>query len=121
MIRAGSSPLITWALRVSSNNLAVFEASPTFVVNVLAESQVDLSRRFASKNEDRFADGVWAAGAGGAPVLAGAAAVFECQAYAQHELGDHVLFIGQVLVASEAPVAPLVYQAGHYRLLGEVL
>jgi hypothetical protein len=32
-----------------------------------------------------------------------------------------VLFIGRVLTISEAPVPPLVFQAGHYHLLGEVL
>jgi flavin reductase (DIM6/NTAB) family NADH-FMN oxidoreductase RutF len=114
-------PLVLWSLRTVSPSMAAFRAAPYFVVNVLAESQVDLSRRFASKNEDRFADGVWSSGLGGAPVLAGAAAVFECQAFAQHELGDHVLFIGQVQALGDAPVPPLVYQAGHYRLLGEVL
>ena len=35
--------------------------------------------------------------------------------------GDHVLFIGQVLAVSEAPVTPLVFQSGHYRMLGEIL
>ena len=114
-------PLVLWSLRTVSPSMAAFRLAPHFVVNVLAESQVDLSRRFASKNEDRFADGVWSAGLGGAPVLAGAAAVLQCQAFAQHELGDHVLFIGQVQALSDAPVPPLVYQAGHYRLLGEVL
>ena len=60
-------------------------------------------------------------GIGGAPVLSGCAAVFECAHHAQHDGGDHVLFIGRVLRANEAPIAPLVYQAGHYRLLGEIL
>ena len=114
-------PLVLWSLRTASPSMAAFRVAPHFAVNVLAESQVDLSRRFASKNDNRFADGVWSAGLGGVPVLAGAVAVLQCQAFAQHEWGDHVLFIGQVLAATESPVAPLVYQAGHYHLLGEVL
>jgi hypothetical protein len=32
-----------------------------------------------------------------------------------------VLFFGEVLRAAEAAVAPLLFQAGHYRMLGEVL
>ena len=36
-------------------------------------------------------------------------------------LGDHHLFIGRVLACTESPVPPLLFQAGHYRLLGEVL
>jgi 4-hydroxyphenylacetate 3-hydroxylase, reductase component len=114
-------PLVLWSLQRASATLDAFLSTTHFAVNVLAESQVDLSRRFASSAPDKFAEGAWSQGAGGAPVLTGCAAVFECAQYAQHEGGDHVLFIGRVLHASEASIAPLVYQAGHYRLLGEIL
>ena len=43
------------------------------------------------------------------------------QRVAQHDAGDHVLFIGRVLALSETPLPPLLFQAGHYRMLGEVL
>ncbi len=114
-------PLVLWSLRRASSQAEAFRAARHFVVNVLAESQVELSRRFAGKEADKFAEGVWTAGAGGAPVLAGCAAVFECEAESQQEAGDHLLFIGRVLAVMEAPLPPLVFQAGHYRLLGEVL
>lgn len=114
-------PLVLWSLRSASPAMAAFVAAPRFAVNVLAEAQVEVSRRFASKAEDRFAEGVWALGDHGAPVLAGCAAVFECETVSQQPAGDHQLFIGRVLACTEAPVPPLVYQAGHYRLLGEVL
>ena len=114
-------PLILWSLRSISANVEVFLAAPHFAVNVLAESQVELSRRFASQLPDKFAEGQWSSGRGGAPVLAGCAAVFECE-QASHQLaGDHMLFIGRVLAVSEAPLTPLVFQSGHYRMLGEIL
>jgi len=114
-------PLVLWSLRSASTNLDAFAAAGHFVINVLADSQVDLSRRFASRVEDKFAEGLWSEGLHGAPVLAGSAAVFECETVSQQTAGDHVLFIGRVLRQSDAPVAPLVFQGGHYRLLGEVL
>jgi flavin reductase (DIM6/NTAB) family NADH-FMN oxidoreductase RutF len=114
-------PLILWSLRSVSPNLDAFVAASHFAVNVLAESQVELSRRFASPLPDKFAEGLWIEGLGGAPVLAGCAAVFECEQVSYQSAGDHVLFIGQVLRVSEAPVTPLVFQSGHYRMLGEVL
>jgi 4-hydroxyphenylacetate 3-hydroxylase, reductase component len=114
-------PLVLWSLRSASPAMAAFVAAPRFAVNVLAEAQVEVSRRFASKAEDRFTEGVWSLGENGAPVLAGCAAVFECETVSQQPAGDHQLFIGRVLACTEAPVPPLVYQAGHYRLLGEVL
>jgi flavin reductase (DIM6/NTAB) family NADH-FMN oxidoreductase RutF len=114
-------PLVLWSLRRSSPSLAAFSAAPRFVVNVLSEAQVDLSRRFASQVPDKFADGPWSQGDGGVPVLIGAAAVFECETMSQQDAGDHALFIGHVRRAAEAPLAPLVFHAGHYHLLGEIL
>lgn len=113
--------LVLWSLRSSSLTLAAFQAARHFAVNVLADSQVELSRRFASTIQDKFAEGVWSPGLGGVPVLTGCAAVFECERVDARVAGDHVLFIGQVHRASEAPVPPLVFQGGHYRLLGEIL
>jgi len=114
-------PLVLWSLRRGSPSVDAFEQARHFVVNVLAESHVDLSRRFASRQDDKFAEGSWAPGATGAPVLAGCTAVFECETVSHQIAGDHVLFIGRVLAMSEAPVPPLLFQAGHYRMLGEVL
>jgi 3-hydroxy-9,10-secoandrosta-1,3,5(10)-triene-9,17-dione monooxygenase reductase component len=114
-------PLVLWSLRESSANLPVFSAAGRFAINVLSEAQVDLSRRFASRADDKFAEGAWSMGEHGCPVLAGCAAVFECVTHAQHAIGDHTLFIGRVLACAESPLPPLVYQGGHYHLLGEVL
>ncbi|MDE2080800.1 MAG: flavin reductase family protein [Burkholderiales bacterium] len=114
-------PLVLWSLRRASPSLAAFVQARHFAVNVLGEAQVDLSRRFASRHPDKFAEGQWAPGQTGAPVLAGCAAVFECEAWSHQTAGDHELFIGHVLQLDEAPIAPLVFQGGHYHLLGEVL
>ncbi len=114
-------PLVLWSLRLASSSLAAFDAAPHFAVNVLAESQVDLSRRFAASQGDKFAEGAWGPGLGNAPVLAGCAAVFECEVATRQVAGDHVLFIGRVLRLADLAVAPLLFQGGHYRMLGEVL
>jgi len=114
-------PLVLWSLRSASPSLAAFVAAPRFAVNVLGEAHVELSRRFASAVDDKFADGAWARGPGGMPLLAGCAAVFECERVSHQQQGDHMLFIGRVLRIAEAPVPPLLFQAGHYRLLGEIL
>ena len=114
-------PLLLWSLRSASPSTAAFEAAPRFAVNVLTESQVELSRRFAARSDDRFADVAWAQGDHGSPVLAGCAAVFECETLSHQIAGDHRLFIGRVLACSETALPPLVYRAGHYHLLGEAL
>lgn len=114
-------PLVLWSLRSASPALPAFRAASHFAINVLSEAQVGLSRRFASAVPDRFAEGQWADGIGGVPVLGGCTAVFECALHGEQEAGDHVLFIGRVEGMHEAALSPLLFQAGHYRLLGEIL
>lgn len=114
-------PLVLWSLRQASPSLPAFHAASHFAINVLAESQVELSRRFASPVPDKFSEGLWSAGQGGAPVLAGAAAVFECERVQAQDAGDHVLFIGRVRAMAEIATPPLVFHGGHYHLLGEIL
>ncbi|MBI5269347.1 MAG: flavin reductase family protein [Burkholderiales bacterium] len=114
-------PLVLWSLRRASPAVSAFESASHFAINVLTEGQVGLSRRFASPVPDRFAEGQWADGVGGAPVLAGCAAVFECALHQHETLGDHVLFVGRVERLHEAVLPPLVFQGGHYHLLGEML
>ena len=117
----GILSLILWSLRANSQTLVAFRAASHFAVNVLAESQVELSRRFASRVLDKFAEGLWSVGLGGAPVLSGCAAVLECERVDERTVGDHVLFIGRVRQLFEAPLPPLVFQSGRYHLLGEIL
>ena len=114
-------PLVLWSLRSASPSMPAFLAAGHFAVNVLADAQVELSRRFASPVADKFAEGQWADGAGGAPVLAGCAAVIECARVDARPVGDHWLFVGRVLSLQESPLAPLFFQAGHYHLLGEII
>jgi flavin reductase (DIM6/NTAB) family NADH-FMN oxidoreductase RutF len=114
-------PLVLWSLRRESPSHDAFESATHFAINVLAESQVDMSRRFAAPVDDRFAEGTWSAGLGGAPVLAGCAAVFECTTHARLDGGDHRLYLGRVLRLTDQSVAPLLFHGGHYRMLGEIL
>jgi 3-hydroxy-9,10-secoandrosta-1,3,5(10)-triene-9,17-dione monooxygenase reductase component len=112
-------PLVLWSLRSSSATIAAFSEASHFAVNVLAADQVDLSRRFARTSHAKFDDGEWSDGHGGAPVLAGCVAVFECRRHSHQVAGDHVLFIGEVQRIAGSSDTPLVYHAGHYRTLCE--
>jgi flavin reductase (DIM6/NTAB) family NADH-FMN oxidoreductase RutF len=114
-------PLVLWSLRDTSPSLPAFVKARRFAVNVLAEAQVDLSRRFAARVEDKFADGAWSLGEHGTPVLAGCVAAFECETVSHQVAGDHRLFVGRVLAFAESTLPPLVFQGGHYHLLGEIL
>ena len=50
------------------------------------------------------------------PLLAGAVAWLECRVTAEHETGDHTVFVGEVLSVELGRAAPaLVYVGGEYR------
>jgi 3-hydroxy-9,10-secoandrosta-1,3,5(10)-triene-9,17-dione monooxygenase reductase component len=113
--------LVLWSLRLASPSLQAFDAARHFAINVLAEGQVDVSRRFASPVQAKFDEGQWHEGLYRVPVLAGCAAVFECEQQSHQLAGDHRLYIGRVLKLQSQPVPPLVYHGGRYHLIGEVL
>lgn len=114
-------PLILWSLRRASSSLETFRTAARFVVNVLAESQVDTSRLFASSATEAFAQVAHAENQHGLPFLHGASAWFECRTVAQHDGGDHCLFIAEVerFAGSDSP--PLLFHGGGYHTLGSRL
>jgi flavin reductase (DIM6/NTAB) family NADH-FMN oxidoreductase RutF len=114
-------PLILWSLRCSSPSLPVFEAADRFVVNVLAEAQVEVSRRFASPQADKFEGVPHAENAWGLPLLHGASAWFECRTVSRQIAGDHCLFIAEVERFTLSEAAPLLFHAGGYFALGSRL
>lgn len=108
-------PLVLWSLARSAGSMPVFERGSHYAINILAASQHTLAERFAGKAADRFSDVAFSDGAGGAPVLEGAAAVFECFNRSQYEEGDHVIFVGEVERCSwRQGVAPLIFHGGRY-------
>ena len=108
-------PLVLWSLARSAGSMPAFERGSHYAINILAATQHALAERFTSKTTDRFADVAFGMGVGGAPVLEGAAAVFECFNRSQYEEGDHVIFVGEVERCSwRAGVPPLIFHGGRY-------
>ncbi|MDF1483931.1 flavin reductase family protein [Ramlibacter sp. H39-3-26] len=108
-------PLVLWSLGCASSSLAAFGAVAHYAVNVLTAGQAALAERFATRGIDRWAGVDAADGVGGAPLLAGAAATFECANLRRHDAGDHVLFIGAVeRCTHRAGAAPLLYHGGRF-------
>lgn len=103
-----------------ARNASVFEhvvAASHVGINILAADQEALSRRFASRDGDRF-DGVgYAHGHTGVPLLDGALASLECEVRARHDGGDHVIVVGQVEHATVRDGHPIVYYRGGYASL----
>lgn len=107
-------PLVLWSLALNSQNLPAFRQAPTWAVHILAASQEDMSRRFATRGSDKFADIEFEHGPGGAPLLNDCAARFLCKATFEYEGGDHAIFVGEVLDLSLAEGPPLIFHGGRY-------
>ena len=108
-------PLVLWSLARSAASMLAFSTGSHYAVNVLSANQQALAQRFASKSIDRFADLAFVTGAGGAPLLSGAAAWFECFNRSRYDEGDHVIFVGEVERCShQAGASPLLFHGGKF-------
>jgi len=112
-------PLILWSLRRESSALEAFSQSGHFCVNVLSESQTDIAQKFAASGVDKFAGVDWQPGKGGAPVLAGGTATFECSREAVLDGGDHVIILGRVLRFERHDRDGLVFARGRFAVTRE--
>lgn len=104
--------VVSWSLRLTSSLFDHFSEAGSFVVNVLATDQAGIADQFAARVSDRFEGIRWHAGVCGDPVLAGAAAVFECEEVSSLVVGDHLVFFGGIVGFSGSDREPLIMLSG---------
>jgi flavin reductase (DIM6/NTAB) family NADH-FMN oxidoreductase RutF len=114
-------PLVQFSIAKTAKALESWNAVVHFAVNILAESQSELSTRFAKALSDKW-DGVDPLPAAmiGAPLIRDTLAAIECRVWARYDGGDHVILIGEVMSLSKTTNAqprPLVFATGQYRKL----
>ena len=105
-------PLVLWSLDRGSPSLKVLENASHFCVHILAEGQNDLCRKFARSGDDKFNGVEFAEGLGGAPILTGCLAHFECRNVVHHDGGDHVIIVGEVERFETTEGEPLIFFRG---------
>jgi flavin reductase (DIM6/NTAB) family NADH-FMN oxidoreductase RutF len=110
-------PLVLWCLASKAPSRAVFAHATHFAVHILADDQVELSDRFCRPSRNKFAGLEVTEGLGGAPILDGVVALFECRREQRHDAGDHDILIGRVERYHHDNRAPLVFHASGYRAL----
>ncbi len=108
-------PLVLWSLARVAGSMAVLSTGSHYAINILAADQKDLAERFSIRGSDRWSGVAFSEGAGGAPVLAGAAATFECFNRSRYEEGDHVIFVGEVeRCTHRVGASPLLFHGARY-------
>lgn len=111
-------PLIQVSIAKTAASYATFASAQHFSVSVLAESQQDVSRLFASRAPDKFSNVAWRKGPTGSPLIDGAVAWFDCRAHDVVVAGDHAILIGEVIGFDSSTTGPLGYCQGAYVSLG---
>ncbi len=90
----------------------------SFCVNILRDDQSSISDRFAKRTESadvKFGGAVWKAGATGSPRLAEGLVSFDCRLSAEHKVGTHHIFIGEVIeIANSDEGLQLIYSGRAY-------
>jgi flavin reductase (DIM6/NTAB) family NADH-FMN oxidoreductase RutF/DNA-binding MarR family transcriptional regulator len=111
-------PLVLWSIASKSGSLKAFQEHGHFAVNILAADQQDLAMNFARTSVDRFAQVPFERGIANLPLIHACLAQLECKVVQSQTLGDHVLFVGEVLAFRRSTILPtaepLVFSRGQF-------
>lgn len=108
-------PLCIISIAKKARMHGILETAQHFGVSILAQGQEAISQHFAGQGsadpEPAFAH------MHGVPVLSGVSAAIAATIAAQHDCGDHSIFIGHIVGLRDDERQPLVYHAGKYATL----
>lgn len=117
--RISADPVLV-AVAIWQKNLthAFIKGSQNFAINVLAEGQQELGRKFgrcSGRTVDKFAGVPYRPGHTGSPILQEALAYLDCRVIFEKTFGDHTLFVGEVVEEGiQHKGEPLVYRHEDY-------
>ena len=107
-------PLIAFCPARGSETWQTLRPTARFCVNVMAEHHEAATRAFARKGIDRFA-GIHYHSRRCGPALDGAVAWLDCEIRAEHDGGDHLIVVAEVMaLEAHTDAAPLVFFRGAY-------
>lgn len=111
-------PLVQACVDRAASMFDALQDATAFGVNILADDQEALSRRFAAVESSHRFDGLgYSRGENGIVLLDDALAHLECTMVARHPAGDHMIFVGEVERAIARDARPLLYYRGGYAQL----
>jgi flavin reductase (DIM6/NTAB) family NADH-FMN oxidoreductase RutF/DNA-binding GntR family transcriptional regulator len=113
-------PMLLTCMNRESTTGGAVDRVGVFAINILAEDQDDLARRFARKGEGKFAGVPSTLGTHGEPLLDGALAHLECRVTERVAGGTHVVFLAEVERALAGTGTPLAYFRGKFGRLSLV-
>ncbi len=112
-------PLLLVCVSHAADFHEALATADAFALNVLANDQEPLSRTFAEKGTDRFAELDYDMGPNGQPLISGVTAHIFCSKWGQRTVGDHTIFFGQVVGGAVFDRPPLVHYRSRYTTLAD--
>jgi 3-hydroxy-9,10-secoandrosta-1,3,5(10)-triene-9,17-dione monooxygenase reductase component len=116
-------PLISFSVMATSSTYPRIRQTGKFSVNVLSRAQQAVSNQFARKGADKWSGIAWQMSDGQNPLIEGTLTWLDCVIAAEHQAGDHIIVIGQVLEIGSGnhhAHEPLLYFRGGYRHLDDL-
>jgi flavin reductase (DIM6/NTAB) family NADH-FMN oxidoreductase RutF len=125
-----SPSLIAVNVRGHDATSANIQSSKEFGVNLAAADQnvvCSVAGRYSGRETDKVSllkeaglTNFYTAKSINVLMVQGAAMNAECKLMRQEELGDHIMFVGEVVeISADENIEPLIYHNGRYRRLGE--
>jgi len=108
-------PLVLVCIEKTVKTHDAIAGAGKFGVSILNSKQADISNRFASRSEDKFAGTEIVRGELDVPLVGGAITQLSCRVSDRLEGGDHTIFVGEVVDAKTEEGEPLVYFRSGYR------
>ncbi len=110
-------PLVLVCVEKSVKSHDAIASAGKFGVSILEAGQQDISNKFASRSDDKFAGVDVRTGELGVPLIGGALTAVECRLHETLPGGDHSIFVGEVVAIHTSEGVPLVYYRSGYRAL----
>lgn len=107
-------PLVLICIERNAPSHDAFVEAGAFVVNILHETQMEISQQFATPAIDKFDRLSSHPGIDDIPVLDDSLANLECRLRYHHDGGDHSIFVGEVETITVSDGVPLIYFQGQY-------
>jgi 3-hydroxy-9,10-secoandrosta-1,3,5(10)-triene-9,17-dione monooxygenase reductase component len=108
-------PLVGFYPARESRSWGRIREGSRFCVNVLGADQLDLCRKFAARDDDKFVGVSHRTSERGLPILDGVVAAIECDLVDERDAGDHTMVLGRVIALEILRAAdPLLFFRGQY-------
>jgi len=109
-------PLALVCVDKSRNTHRLISDSGWFGISIMSKDQGDIAMYYVRDAADRTGDVEVPLESRneGPPVIAGALAAMSCRVVAEHDAGDHTIFVGEAVELSTQDGEPLLYYTGKF-------